>query len=41
MAYVQAGNLDKAKRELRRALALKAEFDGAAEARKTLAQIGS
>jgi len=41
MAYVQAGNLDKAKRELRRALAFKTEFDGADEARKTLAQLGS
>jgi tetratricopeptide (TPR) repeat protein len=41
MAYYQAGELDKAKKELQRSLAMKADFDGAADARKTLSQIGS
>jgi tetratricopeptide (TPR) repeat protein len=41
MAYAQAGQFDKAKKSLQRALAFKSDFDGAQEARKTLAQIGS
>jgi Flp pilus assembly protein TadD len=41
MAYVQAGELEKGKRELQRALAFKSEFDGVADARKTLSLIGS
>jgi tetratricopeptide (TPR) repeat protein len=40
MAYLLAGRMDKAKVELQRALAFKTEFDGAAEARKTLLTIG-
>ena len=41
MAYAQAGQFDKAKKSLQRALAFKSNFDGAEEARKTLSQIGS
>jgi putative PEP-CTERM system TPR-repeat lipoprotein len=40
MAYEQAGDLDKAKKELQRALAMNSHFEGAADARKALAQIG-
>ena len=40
MAYVRAGEIDKGKQALQKALSFKAEFDGTAEARKTLAQIG-
>jgi len=40
MAYVQAGAKDKARAELKRALAFNKDFDGIDEARKTLAQIG-
>ena len=40
MAYTQQGDFQKAKRELERALALKPDFDGAAEARKTLTTVG-
>jgi hypothetical protein len=40
MAYVQAGDLEKGKKELERALAFKTEFDGIADARKTLSQLG-
>jgi tetratricopeptide (TPR) repeat protein len=40
VAYKQAGNLDKAKRSLSKALSLRADFDGASEARKALAEIG-
>jgi hypothetical protein len=40
MAYVLDGTFDKAKRELNQALSLKADFDGAADARKALSQIG-
>jgi tetratricopeptide (TPR) repeat protein len=40
MAYVQLGDLDKGKKELQRALTFKAEFDGIAEARTTLSQLG-
>ncbi len=41
MAYVQAGDLDRGKKELQRALAFKTEFDGAADARNMLARLGS
>lgn len=41
MAYAQAGQFDKAKKSLERALAFKSDFDGAEEARKTLSQIGN
>lgn len=41
MAYAQAGEFDKARKSLQRSLGFKADFDGAVEARKTLAQIGS
>jgi Flp pilus assembly protein TadD len=40
MAYVQAGAPDKARPELKRALAFNKNFDGIDEAKKTLAQIG-
>ncbi|HKV98477.1 MAG TPA: tetratricopeptide repeat protein [Vicinamibacterales bacterium] len=40
MAYVRAGEIEKGKKSLQRALASKTEFDGVAEARKTLAQLG-
>lgn len=40
MAYVQAGDWTKAKVALNRAFELKADFDGAAEARKALTLIG-
>jgi tetratricopeptide (TPR) repeat protein len=39
MAYANKGEDGKARRELERALALKKDFDGAAEARKTLASL--
>jgi Flp pilus assembly protein TadD len=41
MAYIQVGENGKAKQELQRALAFKVEFDGAADARKMLVQMGS
>jgi Flp pilus assembly protein TadD len=41
MAYMQAGELDKAKQSLSRALKITGEFDGAADARKTLAALGA
>jgi uncharacterized protein HemY len=41
MAYVQTGDWDKAKSVLKRALMLKADFDGADEARKALESIGA
>jgi tetratricopeptide (TPR) repeat protein len=40
MAYLQAGDLQKAKKSLQRALALKADFEGADEARAALARAG-
>jgi len=40
MAYVRAGEIDKGKQALQKALSFKVEFDGTAEARKTLAQLG-
>jgi uncharacterized protein HemY len=40
MAYVRAGDIDKGRKSLQRAVSSKVEFDGIAEARKTLAQIG-
>jgi putative PEP-CTERM system TPR-repeat lipoprotein len=40
MAYLQAGDLDKSKRELQRSLAIRSNFDGADEARKALAGMG-
>ncbi|MGC4081785.1 MAG: tetratricopeptide repeat protein [Vicinamibacterales bacterium] len=41
MAYKQSGDFDKAKKALSRALALRSDFEGAAEARKALADIGA
>jgi len=41
MTYARAGEVEKARQSLRRALSLSADFDGAAEARKTLNEIGS
>jgi Flp pilus assembly protein TadD len=41
MAFVQSGNWDKARVALKQALALKPDFDGAAEARKALGMIGT
>ncbi len=40
MAYVGTGDLDKGKKSLQAALAMKADFAGEAEAKKTLASIG-
>jgi Flp pilus assembly protein TadD len=40
MAYVQDGQFDKARPSLQRALSLKKDFDGAADARKALAIAG-
>jgi tetratricopeptide (TPR) repeat protein len=40
MAYVQNGDLDKAKKSLERSLSFKTAFDGIVDARKALAQIG-
>jgi tetratricopeptide (TPR) repeat protein len=40
MAYVADGDLDKAKKSLTKALSFKGGFDGSAEARKALDQIG-
>jgi tetratricopeptide (TPR) repeat protein len=40
MAYVQTGNWDKARESLKRAFALKPDFEGADEAKKALAMIG-
>jgi Flp pilus assembly protein TadD len=40
MAYVQTGDWDKARRALKQALALKPDFDGAADAKSALATIG-
>ena len=40
MAYLQSGYLDKAKKQLQAALASKTEFDGSADAKKALAQLG-
>jgi uncharacterized protein HemY len=41
MAYVQSGDWNKAKTALTRALALKNDFDGAADARRALSTIGA
>jgi tetratricopeptide (TPR) repeat protein len=40
MAYYQMGDMEKAKVSLQRALSFKKDFDGASDARKTLAAIG-
>jgi tetratricopeptide (TPR) repeat protein len=40
MAYSQVGDIDKARRSLEKALALSQTFDGAEEAKKTLAGLG-
>jgi Tfp pilus assembly protein PilF len=40
LAYVQTGELDKARQSLKRALTLKPDFDGSVEAKKALAAIG-
>lgn len=40
MAYALAGETGKARTSLQRALSMKPDFDGAAEARKTLADLG-
>ncbi len=41
IAYMQIGEYDRAKQALTKALQLKDNFDGAAEARKALADIGA
>src|SRR5206468_6451989 len=41
MAYVQTGAWDKARESLKRAFALKADFEGAEEAKKALGMIGA
>jgi tetratricopeptide (TPR) repeat protein len=41
MAYLQTGEIDWARKELQRALSLKSDFEGADDARKTLARLGS
>jgi uncharacterized protein HemY len=41
LAYVQAGDWGKAKQALNKAFELKADFEGAAEARKALSTIGA
>ena len=41
LAYLQTGALDKAKQALTKALSLKADFDGAEDARKALASIAA
>jgi tetratricopeptide (TPR) repeat protein len=41
MAYLQTGDIDKGREALQRALAISKDFDGAADARKTLAGLGS
>jgi len=40
MAYAQAHDLVRARKELQTALALRADFEGAADARKTLSGLG-
>jgi tetratricopeptide (TPR) repeat protein len=40
MAYKQAGQTEKAKKELQRALGFKTAFEGEAEARKAVAELG-
>ena len=40
MAYAQAGVIDKARKSLQKALSISPKFDGADEARKTLADLG-
>jgi Tfp pilus assembly protein PilF len=40
MAYLASGEVEMAKKSLERALAIRTDFDGAAEARKALTQIG-
>jgi uncharacterized protein HemY len=39
MSYLQVGELDKAKKFLERALSMNASFEGADEAKKTLADL--
>jgi tetratricopeptide (TPR) repeat protein len=41
MAYVETGAWDKARQSLKRAFALKPDFDGSAEAKKALGMIGA
>ena len=40
VAYAQVGDKDKARQSLRRALMMKPDFDGAADTRRTLSQLG-
>jgi Tfp pilus assembly protein PilF len=40
VAYSQAKQIEKAKKSLRQALAMKKDFEGAADARKVLAELG-
>jgi hypothetical protein len=40
MAYVKADERDKGRQALERALALKHDFDGAADARRALSMMG-
>jgi tetratricopeptide (TPR) repeat protein len=41
MAYLETGEVDKAKASLKKALSLRADFDGASEARKALSVFGA
>jgi tetratricopeptide (TPR) repeat protein len=41
IAYMQVGDRDKAKQALTKALSIKSDFEGAAQARKALAEIGA
>ena len=41
MAYVETGAWDKARASLKRAFALKPDFEGSAEAKKALGMIGA
>jgi uncharacterized protein HemY len=41
MAYLENGEVDKAKASLTKALSLRADFDGASDARKALSALGT
>jgi Tfp pilus assembly protein PilF len=40
MAYLQMGEIDKAKKSLTKSLSMSQNFDGASEAKKALADLG-
>ena len=40
IAYMQAGHIEKARNSLRQSLSMKRDFEGAADARKALAELG-